>query len=171
MDYRASNRELEHWLRDIGKGDRDALASLYRATSGPVYGYALSLLKNPQDAEDVLHDCYISIWNSAATYRRQEKPMAWILTVTRNLCLKRLRNRNRHVPLETAWNPATVSDPEEAALLRACMQALSEEERQTVVLHAVVGLRHRDIAGILGLKPSTVMSKYRRAIQKLKAQL
>lgn len=166
----AGSFELDRWIKDIGRGDRDALASLYHATSSAVYAYALSILKNRHDAEDVLHDCYVTVWNSAGTYRSQDKPMAWLMTLTRNLCLMQLRRQKRVLPLESAegfGHPD--ADPEDALMLRSCMQVLSEEERQIVVLHAIAGCRHREIAGMLGLKTSTVLSKYRRALQKLRA--
>lgn len=169
MIHQASKSELDGWIRNIGQGDRDALAKLYHATSGAVFGYALSIVKNRHDAEDVLHDCYVTLWDNAQQYRSQDKPMAWILTITRNLCLKLLQQPGS-IPLEDLHHlSAPSADPVEAATLRTCMQVLSAEEREIVVLHAVAGLKHRQIAKLLGLKHSTVMSKYRRALQKLKA--
>lgn len=169
MLHQASKSELDGWIRDMSRGDRDALAKLYHATSGAVYGYALSIVKNRQDAEDVLHDCYVTLWDKAEEYRSQDKPMAWILTITRNLSLKLLRQPGT-IPLETLhYIAAPSADPVEAATLRTCMQVLSAEEREIVVLHAVAGLKHRQIAKLLGIKHATVMSKYRRALQKLKA--
>ncbi len=57
---------------------------------------------------------------------------------------------------------------EDKALIQTCMESLSDEERQILVLHAVAGFKHREIAKILGLKLSTVLSKYHRAIKKMK---
>ena len=51
----------------------------------------LTYLKHPQDAEDVTQDAFVRIWDTAASYRPQGKPMAWLLTVARNLALMRLR--------------------------------------------------------------------------------
>ena len=62
----AHSAELDDCLRRIAQGDRDALAALYEATKASVYALALSLLKNAPDAGDVLHDCYVSIWNGAS---------------------------------------------------------------------------------------------------------
>lgn len=74
---------LDRCLARVAEQDREALAELYRRTSPSVYGFALSILKNTQDAEDVLHDCYVNLHSAAAGYRSSGKPMAWILTVTR----------------------------------------------------------------------------------------
>ena len=83
--------ELDRCIERVAMCDRDAFAVLYRSTSGAVFAYALSVLKNRQDAEDVLHDCYVNIYQTAQAYRSEGKPMAWIMTVTRNLCLHKLR--------------------------------------------------------------------------------
>ena len=75
--------ELDTLLGRVAQCDTDALAALYRQTKASVFGYALSLLKNPYDAEDVLHDCFVSIYSAAEGYVSSGKPMAWILTITR----------------------------------------------------------------------------------------
>ena len=66
-------------------------------------------------------------------------------------------------------NPAVTA--ENKAAIRACMERLSDEERQIVVLHAVSGFKHREIASLLSLALPTVLSKYNRAIKKLRAYL
>lgn len=61
-------------------------------TSGPtpaVYGFALSILKNAHDAEDVLQDVYLQVWHGASGYRSHGKAMGWMMTITRNLTLDR----------------------------------------------------------------------------------
>lgn len=166
----AGNSQLEHWIRDISGGDRDALAQLYRATSSAVYAYALSILHQPADAEDALHDTYVALWGCAKDYRPQGKPMAWIMTVTRNICLKQKRQQKRYIALAEQTPIPPGADPADAAMLRSCLAQLTDEERQIVVLHAIAELKHRQIAQLLGLKPSTVLSKYHRAIQKLKKE-
>lgn len=167
---------LDRCLEGVARQDNDALAELYHRTRSPVYAFALSLLKHPYDAEDVLHDCYVRIYAAAGQYRSQGKPLAWMLTITRNLCLERLRQRGRTDPLpEEDWSRWLEGKegmtPEDRLLLTQCMQALGEEERQIVALHAVAGFKHREIAQMLSLPLATVLSKYRRAKQKLQAAL
>lgn len=171
-DMAATKHELDHWIREIGQGDRDALTELYHATSSGVFAYALSILKNQYDAEEVLQDCYLTIWNAARNYHSQGKPMAWILTIVRNLCFKQLQQQSKILPLEVAAHlQVPNSNHDDAIFLRYCMQQLSDEERQIVVLHAVAGCKFREIAGMLNQKSSTVLSKYHRAIQKLKRSI
>ena len=164
---------LDRCLSGIAVRDSQALADLYDSTSPSVYAFAFSILNNPQDAEDVLHDCYLQIHAGAPGYRSHGKPMAWILTITRNLCLLKLRERQRisDIPQEE-WEPYLETceqvSPEDKLVLTECMNLLSEAERQIVVLHAVAGFRHWEIADFLDLPLPTVLSKYSRSIKKLK---
>ena len=164
---------LEEYMAQIAKGDRDALGALYHQANTAVYSFALSILKNTSDAEDALHDCFLDIYQAAEHYRPQGKPMAWIFTIVRNRCLQKLRERTRtsDIPSED-WEPYLQSresiTPEDRLLIGTCMERLNQQERQIVVLHAVSGFRHREIAQLLQLPLPTVLSKYHRALKKLK---
>lgn len=165
---------LDTYIERIKLNDKDALAELYHLSSASVYGFALSILKNMQDAEDVLHDVFLQIYSSASGYKSMGKPLAWILTITRNLCLMKLRERKKTVDIpQEDWKQAFDNLPnvtaEDRVVLTACMEKLSDEERQIVILHAVSGFKHREIAENLSLPLSTVLSKYNRAIKKLRA--
>ena len=81
----------ENLIIRMAANDGAAFRELYQQTSGVVYGFAMSILRNKHDAEDVMHDAFIKIHTSAVTYRPSGNPMAWILTIVRNLCLNRIR--------------------------------------------------------------------------------
>ena len=66
---------LEDCIVRIAGGDQNALADLYGRTRPAVYGFALSIVKNAHDAEDILHDAYLQVWNAAGGYRAQGKPI------------------------------------------------------------------------------------------------
>ena len=163
-------------LLRIAQGKKEAFSTLYRLAARPVYAYALSVLKNPQDAEDVLQDTFLKVRSAAGTYVPQGRPMAWIMTIARNLCLMKLR-RQRHLsvyPLEEARREADFSlieNLEDRIVVQTAVRVLSEEECQIIVLHAVTGWKHREIAGLLELPLSTVLSKYHRGLKKLKLEL
>ena len=92
-------KRLDDNLARMAGGDKDALADLYHATRDAVFGFALSILKNAHDAEDVLQDTYVALWQAAGDYTALGKPMAFILTVTRSLCLQKLRQHKRQADL------------------------------------------------------------------------
>ncbi len=167
---------LDKYINRIINHDKGALAELYHRTSGSVYGFALSVLKNMEDAEDVLQDTYLKIYSSASTYKSQGKPLAWILTIARNLSYMKLRDRKKTVDIpdhawEDAFDKIPSVTPEDRLLLTACMDKLSDEESQIIMLHAVSGFKHREIGEVLSLPLATVLSKYHRALKKLRVLL
>ena len=167
---------LESYIAKAAEGDTDALASLYEETKSAVYGFALSILKNAHDAEDVLQDTYIRIYSYAHTYKASGKPMAWILEITKNISYMLIRKKKREDFVsenETAGMQSDdFSDNSDVKLsVTDAMLKLSSEERQIITLHALSGLKHREIATLLGLPLSTVLSKYSRSVKKLQNML
>lgn len=165
-------RAVEQCLFAIGKKDRNALGELYDRTGASVFGFALSVLKNAEDAEDVMHDLYLLVWSAAADYRPEGKPMAWIMTITKNLCLQKFREYKKRADLPGEDWEAYIGgnenmSPEDKVILEECLRSLSDGERQVVMLHAVAGFKHRETAKFLGMPLSTTLSKYNRALKKL----
>lgn len=163
--------DLDIALKGTLAGDTDAMAELYRHTRVAVYSFALSIVKNEQDAEDIAHDTYLSLFASRKHYISHGKALAYIMTVTKNHALMKLRHRKRFTDFPEDYD-RTPDDSdgvstEEKLLLRQCLEKLSDSDRQIVVLHAVSGLKHREIASVMSLPLSTVLSKYSRAIKKL----
>ena len=168
--------KLEGLMAGLAAGDRESLAQLYHRTRAAVYGLALSILGSGHDAEDVTQDTYVTAWEKCHLYRPQGTPMAWLLTITRNLARMKLRDRGRTQDFgEEQWHAIPAQSPsvtpEDRAVLEAALNILSDQERQIVVLHAAAGLKHREIAKLLELPLPTVLSKYRRALSKLKTKL
>lgn len=101
--------------------------------------------------------------------------MAWILTITRNLAYQRLRRAKRETAAEDipeeADHAILSEETENKMILETALKTLGEEERQIVMLHAVSGLKHREIAALLGLSLPTTLSRYHRALAKLQKQL
>lgn len=165
--------DLEELLRQIALGSQQAFEELYRATDSAIYGYALSLMRNHHEAQDVMMDTYLKIRCAAHLYMPMGKPMAWILTITKNIARTKLRSAGRQIPLDDLeeTTPSFGRDSEEAVALEQAMKVLGDQERQILILHAVTGLKHREIAEMLGMPLATVLSKYARSLKKLKKAL
>ena len=166
----------EQLIMNIARGDRDALAEVYLQHKGAVYAFALSILRQAHAAEDVMQETFLQLWNAAGTYvPRGQSPLPWLLGITKNTALKHMRSAQRSgVPMEEL--PETPgADPflaaENRIVTQAVLKKLSSEERQIVVLHAVAGLKHREIADLLEKPLSTILNKYRRALKKLEGYL
>ena len=165
----------------IAEGDKEAFICLYEQSRNAVFSYALSLLRNYDDAEDAAQDTFLKIRSAAHLYKPMGKPMAWVITITRNICLMRLRElkKNTDSPIDDLdfqadrdnQGLAAFGDVEDRFVLAKAMEQLAEEECQIIFLHAVSGLRHREIAGIVGMPLATVLSKYRRGLKKLRKSL
>lgn len=162
----------EGLLPKVGEGDMAAFEALYRQTEKAVYALALSILRDPDEAQDVHQEVYLKVRAAAHLYVPQGKPLAWLFTITKNLCrdAQRARGRTGQAPegMENDARFSYVSDPTDRLVLEHALKSLGEEERKVVLLHAVSGLKHREIAQDLGLPLSTVLSRYSRALKKLK---
>lgn len=164
----------EELIEKVGKDDSQAFEELYHATDRAVYGFALSILKNRQDAEDIMQDTYLKIRASAHLYQKRGRPMAWILTITKNLALMQLRVQSRlseTPPEEARMGEEDKTDQSlDRLILKTALENLKQEERQIVTLHAA-GIKNREIAQVLGIPLGTVLSKRARALKKLKQHI
>lgn len=169
-------RELDDCISRLASRDISAMSELYDLTRDKIYGYALSMVKAPADAEDILHDLYVAVYDAAPDYRSSGKPMAWLITITKNLCLMNLRSAKKTGRLPEPVGEDTLADvnadhatrTEDKLFIDACMTQLSDVDREILILHAVSDLKFREIAQIMALPLSTVLSKYHRAIKTLK---
>lgn len=163
----------EELFIQIAEGDMQALETMYYQTYKAVYGFILSILKNQYDAEDILQETYIKIKTGAHLYKPQGKPLAWIFTIARNLSYMKIRKDKNtqtspYEELENMLDFSAVEDKENKLLLEAAFSILGDEERQIIILHANTGMKHREIAALLKLPLSTVLSKYNRGMNKLR---
>lgn len=166
----------EDLFPQIGEGDKDAFCLLYELAGNAVFSYALALLRNREDAEDAMQETFLKIRAAAHLYAPMGKPMAWILTIARNICMMKFRQAKRAtvIPFEEIRENLEcreIEDREDRIVLETAFRILSREECQIIMLHAVSGLKHREIGELLGLPLSTVLSKYNRGIKKLRGQL
>ena len=166
----------ESLFERIGKDDMDAFESLYALTERTLYAYILSIVRNHEDTLDILQETYLKIRSAAHLYMPMGKPLAWMFTIARNLYLSKVRSDQRHSFLESDAIEnniqfSYVSDYEDRIVLEKTLAILSEDERQIVLLHAVSGMKHKEIAQNLGIPLSTALSKYHRALKKLKENL
>lgn len=166
----------EALIARMSEGETSAMGDLYELIKKDVYAYALSKTANRENAEDVVHDTFVQVWKNATQYRPMGKPLAWIFTIETNLIYRQYNENKATVPLDDAIEVETERDDFSDGVidnefLSEMMITLSDEEREIIVLHVVSGLKHREVAKLLGKPLSTVLSKYNRAIKKLQSHL
>lgn len=180
MSRKIEKRQLQvsdHLMAKIAKYDAGAFEQLYDKTSAAVFGLAMSLVRNKDDANDVVQNTYISIYEKISQYQPNGKAMAWIFTIARNHALQILRDRKKydHTNLDDVYDigvDSTVAqDVHKERLIDELLNELEEEDRQIVVMHSMSNMKHKDIAEIMNIPLSTVLSKYRRSIKKLRTYM
>lgn len=160
-------------IHRIGEDDAAAFHEFYDATRKTVYAYCLSLVRNHHDAEDVMHDTYLKVRSAAHLYEPMGKPMAWVFTIAKNLSLMKLRaaKRNADEPVPDLGDGGALRelmDAEDRLILKELLNDLDETERTVIMLHAVSGYTHAELARRLNIPLGTVLSKYHRGLKKLR---
>ena len=166
----------EDLLIRIAENDMAAFEELFHITERSVYAFALSILRNHEDALDVVQDTYLKIRAASHLYKPMGKPMAWIFTIARNLAMSKLRSKKQiaDAEMEDIENDPSfsyINDNEDKLVLQAAFKILNEQEREIILLHAITGLAHHEIAKNLGIPLSTELSKYHRGLKKLRKYL
>jgi len=161
-------------MKRVSNYDARAFEQLYNQASGAVFGLAMSIVGNQADAEDIVQNTFISIYEKISSYKPQGKAMAWIFTITRNHAYMLLRNKEKHthIDLDDLYDIGTdntvVEDTYKENITKLLLSELKDDERQIVTMHAMSNIKHKDIAKIMDMPLSTVLSKYRRSLEKLR---
>ena len=182
-DDRAVELDL---LARITKRERAAFEQLYTRYSNILYATAMKFLKEDADAQDVVQDVFIQIWDKAKLYDPAKgKPLTWALTMTRNRSIDRIRAIQRRTRLRDDFEKETVADEsagirealsgvdasEKSQILRDAVGRLSPEQRKVIDLAFFGGLTQSEIADRLGEPLGTIKARARRGLMKLKELL
>jgi len=167
------NTELEILLARCARQDPKALEELYRKVAPQLLAVLLRMLRTRDRAEDALQDVFVRIWRQAGQYEaRRGRAFAWLVTIARYRAIDLQRAARRLVPLETIDEPAVPAVRPESTLtqrtLDHCLELLSGEQRQCLVLAYQQGLTQDLIAASTGHPLGTVKSWVRRALVSLK---
>lgn len=169
----------------VSRGDRQALAELYDATSPILYGLLLRMLHRPDWAQEALQECYIRVWQHAESYSADKgDPIGWLIGNARYRALDLLRAA-RERGQRTEWDEAAMLElpdlspgPEDLAVqsdglrrLGRCLKGLSEVQRKSVLLAYYEGYSHPELSKAMHAPLGTVKAWLRRGLAKLRACL
>jgi RNA polymerase sigma-70 factor (ECF subfamily) len=172
-----------HAMRRICDGDDSAVAELYDRYSPMALGLALKIVRDAQEAEDVVHDAFVAIVERADQYKAERGTVvAWLVTAVRNLALDRTRRRTRraqitdeelrHEPADPVLDPESISwIAREREAVRKALERLSQAQRVTLEIAFFEGLSYPEIAEREGIPLGTVKSRAARALAALRAAL
>ncbi len=175
-------------IRRVARGDRDAFGAIYDRYSRPLFSIALRVLNDAREAEDIVHDVFIALWNKAGDFEADRgTAFGWCVTLTRNRAIDRVRARKRRGELLTQSAPGDLGydenqadnadsgdmlfQKEKAAAIRQALETLPAEQRSALQLAYFSGLTQQEIAARLREPLGTVKARIRRGLLRLRELL
>lgn len=149
----------------------------YEEVYPEMYQIAYYYMRNRQEAEDAVQDAVLTAYEKRHQLKDKEKFRSWMMTILVNRCKRRMRKwfrREEDIEEISQAEEKKLIKETDFAMTSAVKQAffqLEEEDRLIVGLSVFGGYKGEEIAGILGKNHSTVRSRYRRALQKMKKEL
>jgi RNA polymerase sigma-70 factor (ECF subfamily) len=173
-------------LSRIAARDSSALAEFYDQTAASFFSFALRMLNDAHDAEEVIQEVFVQIWNKAPTFNPAVGvAFHWAMSIVRNRCIDLLRSRQRRsrtiveadiegeaapsIETQTTAPAPLVQDEIEA--VRAALAALPKDQRAAIEMAFFGGLSHHEIAAALNEPLGTVKARIRRGLLKLRDAL
>ncbi|HEY9631769.1 MAG TPA: sigma-70 family RNA polymerase sigma factor [Coleofasciculaceae cyanobacterium] len=164
-------------------GQSSALGILYDRYGRLVYGLALHILKNPQEAEDLTQEIFLALWRSNTYNPDRGSLSSFLTTMTRSRAIDKLRSRGTNLKFLDRWRRTMTSETlsttpfeqasyaERSEQVRDALAQLSENQRQVLEMVYYQGLSQSEIAQQLNLPLGTVKTRSRLGLLKLKQTL
>ncbi|QOR70124.1 ECF RNA polymerase sigma factor SigK [Ruania alkalisoli] len=170
---------LADLLQRSSRGDSEAFAQLYDATSARVYGVVVRVVRDPSQAAEVTQDCYLQYWEQAARYDPSKGSVqAWMTTIAHRRAVDRVRSaqaaQDRHVLYEArqARHSDDVSEVVvnrfEADRVRRALRTLTATQREAIEFAYFGGYTHVEVAGILNIPLGTAKTRLRDGLIRLR---
>lgn len=176
-----ADRPDHELVESLAARDLTALSTLYDRYGRVAYTLAYRILGEPEGAEDVVQDAFLSAWRGAGTFKRERgNARSWLLSIVHHRAVDVLRRKTafRAAPLEAAGDrPADVDTAEEATTnverrsVRAALQDLPEAQRRTIELAYFGGYTQSELAELMGVPLGTVKGRMRIGLQKMRRAL
>jgi RNA polymerase sigma-70 factor (ECF subfamily) len=182
MGFKSSDMDatsLAASIERVAVGDRAAFEEVYRRTSMKLFGVCLRILPARQEAEEALQEAYLSVWRRAGSFDPSKGgAMTWLITLTRNRAVDRLRSKRRMVDVpidlaETVRDPAAAASTmieadQEARRLAFCLDTLATDDAHLIRAAFLEGSTYPELAVRAARPLGTIKSRIRRALLKLR---
>jgi RNA polymerase sigma-70 factor (ECF subfamily) len=170
-------------MTGIQAGDPDALSQLYDRYSGIVKALILRIIHNDTEADDLLQEVFMEIWNQAKNFSATKgKPLGWMVTLTRRRAIDALRKKQAYARAEErlqaepeqqplAWVQNTTAEDitsgDRRALMAKVIQSLPEAQQQVIDLAFFQGMSQREIAAHTNIPLGTVKTRLELGLKKI----
>ncbi len=169
-------------LQKAGEGDQAAFLDLYDRYREPIFRFAYRLLGSVEVAEDVTHDCFLSLIRKPENFRPERASLkTYLYAAARNLAMKHFRNQGRETALDEVSEEPKDSpkrgplrrllDEELATQVREAVFSLSPLQREALILFEYEGLSLNEIAEITGTDVGAIKARLYRAREGLRRTL
>jgi RNA polymerase sigma-70 factor (ECF subfamily) len=172
--------DLGALLRQSARGDEQAFATLYDATSARVHGLVLRVIRDPSQAEEVTQEVFLQVWRTASRFDEDKgSPLAWLMTLAHRRSVDRVRaaeavsrqdtsyHQNSHlVPHDSTAEEAEKSM--EARRVRAALAELTPVQREALELAYFGGYTHSEVAVMLDLPVGTAKTRIRDGLIRMR---
>ena len=183
LEVETARARLSAALQRVAEGDRAALKLIYDQTSAKLLGVCLRILRDREEAEDVLQDVYVTVWRRAGAFdpSRGVSPITWLAALARNRAIDRVRASKAHLsrPLDLvaeAPDPAPLAieamgEADDARRLQVCIGELDPQHGGYIRAAFFDGHTYASLAETAGVPLGTMKSWIRRALQRLRTCL
>lgn len=169
--------DTQELLEQCRQGDRTAQKTLYTRYSRAMYNTAWRIVKDGQEAEDVLQEAFISAFQYLDTFQGTSTFGAWLKRIVVNKALNQVQKRKLEIAEYDGTDVEDISESDsgpddwEVALVRQAIEDLPDGYRLILSLYLLEGYDHVEIAEILNISVGTSKSQYNRAKKKLREML
>ena len=180
MAQRGSSDDLAALLAAVARHDRAAFGELYDRTSAKMYGICRRMMASDADAEDVLHEAYLTVWRNAGRFDpAKAAPITWLAVLTRNKAIDRLRSERSAEPIDAAEEVADagpsavdiISNDQDRRLLAECLDQIDARTRELIRSAFFTGATYPELAADKGVPLGTMKSWIRRGLMSLRGCL
>ena len=179
IERKNAGQDPSDWslLARVVKKDEAALATLYDRYSRLVFAEASRILRDKGAAEEILQDIFYQVWRTAEKFDPQRGSLpGWLLVVTRNRAISKLRRRstaaddelNENAVASTISLESAASQNQLLGRVRGAMESLPEGQREAIELAYFEGMTHSEIASRTGEALGTVKTRIRSALEVLR---
>ena len=154
-------------------GDCHAFSQLYSQYAMDMYRLAVYMMGNRDDAEDAVQEALLSAWKNVHNLKESTSFKVWLFKILSNRCKTELMKHNKLpdvLPIEEYdfLSEKDAGDNFDAVQLKEALLTLTPPDAQIIMLSIIGGFKSNEIAEIYNMEPSTVRSRQKRALEKLK---
>lgn len=170
-------QEEHQWIQEVLAGDKQAYAQIINKYKNPLYGTILRMTRNPHDAQDLVQEAFIKVYQQLEKYNGTGSFSSWLYRVAINHCMDEFRKK-RYQMKQSEINEETVVDPnhpeviflkkEKNRQLERLIATLPEDERLIILLRYMNELSYDEISELADIPLSTVRNKLHRAKKKMR---